>query len=87
MGALCAYSGITDWTFAIDSLFVDSYIVYAAYKFYKDNSSANARKTFFATLSYLPIFLVLMVLHNLFLLPKPEKEEENKKTKEKLTSS
>jgi len=72
-GALCAMSGMTDWTFALDSLLVDSYLIYYALKFYRDNSSYNARKVFFATLFYLPAIMALMILHK----KRSKKDEKN----------
>jgi len=63
LGALCAWTGITDWMFAVDSLVVDSYLIYYALKFHRDNSSYNARKLFFSTLFFLPAFMALMILH------------------------
>jgi heme O synthase-like polyprenyltransferase len=58
MGALCVYAGMTDPIFALDSLPLNGYLLYHAYNFYKDNSNANARKLFFATLAFLPLFMV-----------------------------
>ena len=58
LGALCAATGMTSWIFAIDSLIPNLYLLYHAHNFYQDNSNMKARKLFFATLSYLPAFLV-----------------------------
>lgn len=39
------------------------YLLWHGYQFFKDNSSVKARKLFFATLIYLPVMLVLMIIH------------------------
>ncbi len=55
------------------------YLLYYAWKFYQDNTTANARKVFFVTLFYLPAFLLLMIIHSKFILPLlKDKKEENK---------
>ena len=58
MGALCVYAGMTNPIFALDSLPLSGYLLYHAYNFYKDNSNMNARRLFFATLAFLPLFMV-----------------------------
>lgn len=68
-------SGITTWTFAWDSELVNGYLLYYSWKFYKDNSDESARKTFFATLLHLPLFMGLMMFHK-------TKNDEDKSDKE-----
>jgi len=80
MGALCSFSGMTDWIFALDSLAVDSYLIYYAVKFYQDNSSYNSRKLFFATLLFLPAFMALMIFHK----KKTTAEEKGKQENENI---
>lgn len=63
MGALCSLTGITTWTFAFDSLLVDSFLIWRAAQFYKDNSNIKARKLFLGSLWFLPLFLLLMSFH------------------------
>ena len=76
LGAFCVEAGITNWCFGIDSLAIDAYVLYHAYNFYKDNSNSNARKLFFSTLAFLPIFMILMIFHKV-----NSDDEEKKKLK------
>eukprot|EP01112_Ceratiomyxa_fruticulosa_P001438 TRINITY_DN1153_c0_g1_i1.p1 TRINITY_DN1153_c0_g1~~TRINITY_DN1153_c0_g1_i1.p1 ORF type:complete len:429 (-),score=66.52 TRINITY_DN1153_c0_g1_i1:120-1406(-) len=71
--AIFSFTEITTWMFALDSLPLSLYLIYASYNFYKDNSSKNSRKFFFTTLWYLPVVMVLMIIHKIH---KPKKEEK-----------
>lgn len=73
IGALCSWSGMTTWTFAVDSCLVNSYLLFYTWKFYKDNSNENSKKAFMATLLHLPLLMGLMMFH------KKEKEEDVEK--------
>jgi len=63
IGYLSYLSGMTTWWFAVDSLFVNAYLLYYAMKFYKETTSENARNLFFASIKHLPILLLLMFIH------------------------
>eukprot|EP00026_Physarum_polycephalum_P009074 Phypoly_transcript_09185.p1 GENE.Phypoly_transcript_09185~~Phypoly_transcript_09185.p1 ORF type:complete len:473 (+),score=62.22 Phypoly_transcript_09185:128-1420(+) len=64
IGALSWYSGMTTMPFAFDSLLIDAYVLWFGYQFYKESSTVKARKLFFATLIFLPVFLGMMILHS-----------------------
>jgi len=64
IGALSWYSGITTMAFAFDSLLIDAYLLWFGYQFYKENSTVKARKLFFASLIFLPVFLGMMIFHS-----------------------
>jgi len=63
LGPAAYFSGLTTWPFMIDATLLHLYLCYTAYLFYKDNSNVSARNCFKATLYYLPIFIVLMLIH------------------------
>ena len=65
MIGLCALApllDITTWTFAADSLPVNGYMAYLAWRFYRDGDSNSSRKLFRFTLIHIPAVLVLMMI-------------------------
>jgi len=65
VGALCLvmpYYSVTTWTFAVDSLPVNAYLTYLAYRFYADADSSSSRRLFHYSLVHLPALLVLLFL-------------------------
>ncbi|RCN41887.1 protoheme IX farnesyltransferase [Ancylostoma caninum] len=57
-------TNLTTITFALDSLPVNAYMCWLAYKFYKAPDAQNSRKLFFYSLFYLPLIMTLMVVSN-----------------------
>jgi len=57
--AMCM-TGMTHWSFGVDSLPFTAYLVYLSYQFRKDPSSSTSRKLFFYSLIYLPAVMFLM---------------------------
>ncbi|VDK61784.1 unnamed protein product [Cylicostephanus goldi] len=55
-------TNLTTITFAIDSLPVNAYLCWLAYKFYKAPDAQNSRRLFFYSLFYLPVIMTLMVV-------------------------
>lgn len=65
MLALCAAAPLTDvttWAFAVDSLPVNAYMVYLAWRFHRNPDAASSRKLFRASLLYLPLIMMLMFI-------------------------
>lgn len=55
--------GLTTWMFALDSLPVNAYFLYLAWKFYRHSDSSSSRKLFRMSLAHLPIVMILMMIH------------------------
>lgn len=55
-------SDLTTWTFAIDSLPFNAYMVYLSYKFYRQPDANTSRTLFRYSLIYLPAIMLLMVV-------------------------
>lgn len=55
-------SDLTTWTFAVDSMPLNVYMLYLSYRFNRDRDSQSARKLFRLSLAYLPILLILMYI-------------------------
>ena len=53
---------VTTWTFAADSLPVNTYLTYLAYEFYKKGDSNSSRKLFRFTLIHIPLLMTLMLI-------------------------
>jgi protoheme IX farnesyltransferase len=53
---------LTTWNFAIDSLLLNLYFVYLAYRFKRDQDSNSSRKLFRYSLIYLPLLMLLMIV-------------------------
>lgn len=57
-------TNLTTITFALDSLPVNAYMCWLAYKFYSAPDASNSRRLFFYSLFYLPLIMILMVVSN-----------------------
>lgn len=68
---------LTTWTFAIDSIPVNGYLTYLAWKFYQDPDSKSSRKLFMFTLIHLPAILGLMIISK-----KYNNDDEKKETQQ-----
>nr|CAG4651149.1 EOG090X09NT [Simocephalus serrulatus] len=55
--------GLTTWMFALDSLPVNLYFLYLAWRFYRHSDSSSSRKLFRMSLAHLPIIMILMLIH------------------------
>jgi len=55
-------SDLTTWTFAVDSLPFNAYMVYLSYKFYRQPDAKTSRTLFRYSLIYLPAIMLLMVV-------------------------
>ena len=53
---------VTTWAFALDSLPLNLWMVFLAYKFYQKADSSSSRKLFRFTLIHLPLLMTLMCL-------------------------
>jgi protoheme IX farnesyltransferase len=56
------YFDLTTWTFAADSLPLNAYLVYLAWRFYRDGDSDSSRRLFRFSLVHLPAVLVFMLI-------------------------
>lgn len=54
---------MTTWSFAIDTLPVNLYLIYLSYKFYRNRDAQSSRKLFRYSLIHLPLLFTLMVIH------------------------
>jgi hypothetical protein len=79
IGPAAWYTGLTTWPFIIDSTILHLWLIWNSWQFYKDNSNVSARKTFKMTLYYLPIFIILMLIHLTYWGQDDEDEEQKKK--------
>lgn len=71
---------LTTWAFAVDSLVLNVYLTYLAYRFYEKADSSSSRKLFRFTLIHLPLLMTLM-----FISKKKSNDNSNtNKTKELL---
>lgn len=59
--AMCA-TGMTHWSFGVDTLPFSLYLVYLSYRFRTEPSSQTSRKLFLYSLIYLPVVMFLMVI-------------------------
>merc|ERR1711862_202995 len=55
---------VTSYMFALEGMLLNTYILYLAGKFHYERTNTNAKKIFFASLWYLPSWLVLFLLHS-----------------------
>jgi len=62
MSSLAPACNVTSWTFVLDSLPLNGYLVYLAYKFQQDGDSASSRKLFRFSLIHLPVLIMLMMI-------------------------
>jgi len=56
------YWDVTTWTFAVDSLPVNIYLLYLACRFYSQADSSSSRRLFRYSLVHLPALLLLMLI-------------------------
>jgi heme o synthase len=66
LGFSAAYYGITDMSFAFDSLLLDFWLIYKAQIFYNNPNNKTARDLFMVTLKWLPLFMILMMIHHYY---------------------
>lgn len=64
--------GVTTWWLALDSLPLNLWNVYLGYQFYKNSDTRSARKLFRLSLIYLPILMLMILLHK---KPRTEQKE------------
>jgi heme o synthase len=76
LGPAAWYYGMTSWPFIVDSSLLSLWLVYESWKFYQDNSNTSARRTFKVTLYWLPLFIMLMMVHLLHWDSDAEEEVE-----------
>lgn len=60
--AAAPLADLTTWTFAVDTLPLNAYLVYRAWKFYREPDSATSRSLFRLSLVYLPALILLMLV-------------------------
>ena len=53
---------VTTWTFAADSLPLNMYLSYLAWRFYRDGDSKSSRNLFRFSLIHIPALMVLMLI-------------------------
>ncbi|CAH1760513.1 12367_t:CDS:1 [Entrophospora sp. SA101] len=58
-----SYIGLTTWWFALDSTLINSLLLSASYKFWRNSNDKTARDLFFKSLVHLPVLLALMMAH------------------------
>ncbi|VDD85785.1 unnamed protein product [Enterobius vermicularis] len=58
-------SGLTSWTFALDSLPLNLYFAYLALRFYRNADSKSSHSLFMYSLLYLPLVFVVMFMSRL----------------------
>ncbi|XP_076035155.1 cytochrome c oxidase assembly factor 10 [Oratosquilla oratoria] len=75
LSTLAPVLGVTTWTFAIDSLPLNGYFTYLAWKFYKEGDSKTSRKLFMFSLIHLPALMMLMIISK-------KHNQKDKETKE-----
>ncbi len=66
--------GVTEWAFALESLPLNGYLTFLAWRFYKEADSNSSRKLFRFTLIHLPLLMTLM-----FISKKAKSHDDNKK--------
>lgn len=64
--------GVTTWWLALDSLPLNLWNAYLGYQFYKDSDTRSARRLFRLSLIYLPILMLMILIHK---KPRTEQEE------------
>ncbi|XP_065173723.1 protoheme IX farnesyltransferase, mitochondrial-like [Atheta coriaria] len=55
--------GTTNWWFMLETLPLNLYFIYLAYKFYQDSTSATSRKLFRFSLIHLPAIMILFLIN------------------------
>ena len=74
---LMVYTGLTSWTFAIDSMPFNLYLIYLSYKFKSNPDSQSSRKLFRYSLIHLPALIMLMLISNSMQKSKKNKIDNN----------
>ncbi len=66
LGALFAYQGVTDWGFAVTSLVPVAWFMYHVRQFgAHPHSHAHARAVFLTSVRFLPVYMLLLLVHHL----------------------
>lgn len=73
--AAAPLADLTTWTFAVDTLPLNGYLLFRAWKFYREPDSATSRTLFRLSLVYLPALMLLM-----FVSKKRQKSEVPEQT-------
>jgi protoheme IX farnesyltransferase len=55
-------TGLTAWTFALDSLPLNALLVYLSYRFYASPDATSSRRLFRYSLVYLPALMLVMII-------------------------
>ena len=56
------YTGVTTWTFAVDSLPLNLALAFLGWRFYRDGDSSSSRRLFRFSLVHIPALLILMLI-------------------------
>ncbi|CAG0889102.1 unnamed protein product [Darwinula stevensoni] len=62
LSCLAPITGLTTWTFTIDSAPLNAYLIFLAWKFYKEADSKSSRRLFRFSLIYLPALMMLLMI-------------------------
>lgn len=88
LGFLAYYCDFMSSFFVVSGTAVSlGVMVYPSIVFYKDQTSAKARKVFRASLLYLPLLMLLMIVDKFVIQPYLEKDEEKNLIEEKIVLS
>lgn len=63
MGVAAPMMGMTTWAFGVESLLINGYMAYHAFKFYQNPVIKTAKQCFRTSLWHLPALMVLMAFH------------------------
>jgi len=63
MGIAAPVLGMTTWAFGVESLVINSYLAYHAFKFYQNPVIKTAKQCFRTSLWHLPALMTLMAFH------------------------
>ncbi|XP_075151694.1 cytochrome c oxidase assembly factor 10 [Haematobia irritans] len=63
LSTLAPVMDVTNYWFALESLPLNGYFSYLAYKFYKDSNSGTSRKLFRFSLLHLPVLMILFLVN------------------------
>ena len=84
--ALAYISGATSGMYVVESVVLNSYMLYLSHQFQDDSSNQKARRVFLNSLWYLPCSLILFCWHSRGLQDALEKEKEISKAENILHS-
>lgn len=68
------YTGVTNFWFAVESIPLNIYFIFLAWKFYKNSDSSSSRQLFRFSLLQLPILMLLMLINKKSWHSKDEEE-------------